>query len=732
MDPSTNSRSTGFLNMCSHNVVSTGCNKSPLCILCYFKMNDVIDNPADCESVLPQKVFDILLQVFIPMPIQFSDVLRSYPFECGIECRMVKSEFLFCRVLTCYGTKIVLQWLKKGKLVINKISQLGPMDPLTNSSVMYEGKERIMSDSEVVSTTPGGRVANVNNSGAKTFVTFRRAPASMPCNELVVTDICVILTNKGETPPHAFCMISKNLNKGMVGSDVYLCYKKSMNRANLISYKPGILARYPHNDYSNFPLPSTVPMFCLPMGSSVECWPATATQPRPVFSTFVLTVSDAAEKVYGSAVTFYERVSEDILTAEQCRELQLNESSGKKTVNINKCICLLSHWPFFDTFEKFLLFLYEMACNGLHTVPIESGAGFRELLMNLGPDNCLMILLLALTEQKLLVHSLRPDVLTAVAEAVSMIIFPFKWQCPYIPLCPLGLAEVLHAPLPFLIGVDSRFFDLYDPPPDVNCVDLDTNNITMCEEKRNLTQKLLPKKPARVLRNTLEQLSQKLSQFRKSYAQNSARDASIDRDFQQKRKEQCLELEIQEAFLRFMATVLKGYRGYLLPITKAPTIGTTDPNSLFDLQVYKCELKTNGFLRSRDKTHNKFFTLVMKTQMFIRFIEERSFVSDMDASLAFFDECTEKNLICKNRLYHEQVEVGFWIGEVMECTSLSLAKHLNKIGIYTNPNCPRCNKEDEMTEDHLITCEVLPDGSTTEKYWRARTLMASLPKPGIR
>lgn len=24
-----------------------------------------------------------------------------------------------------------------------------------------------------------------------------------------------------------------------VGSDVFLCYKKSMNRANLISYKPG-------------------------------------------------------------------------------------------------------------------------------------------------------------------------------------------------------------------------------------------------------------------------------------------------------------------------------------------------------------------------------------------------------------------------------------------------------------------------------------------------------------
>ena len=94
-----------------------------------------------------------------------------------------------------------------------------------------------------------------------------------------------------------------------------------------------------------------------------------------------------------------------------------------------------------------------------------------------------------------------------------------------------------------------------------------------------------------------------------------------------------LELEIQEAFLKFMASILRGYRSFLLPITKAPTVGATDPNSLFDLQ---------GFLRSRDKAYVKFYSLVMKTQMFIRFIEERSFVSDMDSSLAFFDECSDK------------------------------------------------------------------------------------------
>lgn len=50
-----------------------------------------------------------------------------------------------------------------------------------------------------------------------------------------------------------------------------------------------------------------------------------------------------------------------------------------------------------------------------------SGAGFRDLLVNLGPEDTLLVLLLVLTEHKILVHSLRPDVLTAVVEAISMV-----------------------------------------------------------------------------------------------------------------------------------------------------------------------------------------------------------------------------------------------------------------------------------------------------------------------
>ena len=38
------------------------------------------------------------------------------------------------------------------------------------------------------------------------------------------------------------------------------------------------------------------------------------------------------------------------------------------------------------------------------------------------------------------------------------IVFPFYWQCPYIPLCPIGMSDYLSAPLAFVMGFDSRYY----------------------------------------------------------------------------------------------------------------------------------------------------------------------------------------------------------------------------------------------------------------------------------
>lgn len=45
-----------------------------------------------------------------------------------------------------------------------------------------------------------------------------------------------------------------------------------------------------------------------------------------------------------------------------------------------------------------------------------------------------------------------------------------------------------------------------------------------------------------------------------------------------------LEREVQGAFLRFMACLLKGYRDFLRPLTKAPSEGARDVDNLFFLQ----------------------------------------------------------------------------------------------------------------------------------------------------
>ena len=57
-----------------------------------------------------------------------------------------------------------------------------------------------MEGCKVVHTTPSGRPANINNSSSSSriYITFRRAAEmTITADALVVTDLCVILANKG-------------------------------------------------------------------------------------------------------------------------------------------------------------------------------------------------------------------------------------------------------------------------------------------------------------------------------------------------------------------------------------------------------------------------------------------------------------------------------------------------------------------------------------------------------
>ncbi|VDD87018.1 unnamed protein product [Enterobius vermicularis] len=590
--------------------------------------------------------------------------------------------------------------------------------PLVDIGVLDEGRgEKPMLDSNIVQTTPFGRPANVNNASQVSdsfhslnlgfylhgfdlgkgdaenpsfksgiYLTYRRAQPNNPPSQLVVTNICVIIADKGDMAPHTYYKIPKNLNKGMVGSDIFLCYKKSQAASKRIAYTPAVLNRFPED--SDFRLVDTIPMFCLPMGALIECWPTNCQNPEETFSTFVLTDQNGC-KFYGASVSFYELYKKK-LTEEQLEKLEISSPSGsvsgtalestggsgpveQMSFHYNTSICVISRYPFFNAFKRFLFFIHHMSVSGTYSVPIEryvshlmyevsfpsprcphvivqlgneavsldsyddsqlplSGAALSDALKCLGPENLIYIVLLALLEQKILVHSLRPWLLTTVAESVCALTFPFHWQCPYIPQCPLSLAGVLHAPLPFIAGVDSRYFDLYeDPPPDVTCFDLDTAIVSQSTTCQNKKLSLLPK-----LKTTLEKLHKRIHREESSVfaprRNNTFTAVSIDLQTQQNKR--LLEVKIQDAFLRFMASLMQGYTRYLKPIRSAPRhVGATDTVSLFDL---------DAFLRSRDKSSAAFFKRFCETQLFNRFIEERSFVSDKNAFNAFFDECIDK------------------------------------------------------------------------------------------
>ena len=156
-------------------------------------------------------------------------------------------------------------------------------------------------------------------------------------------------------------------------------------------------------DLPNLPLPQQVSMFCLPMGATLESWPPGNLPPTPVFSTFILTTGIAAEKVYGAAVVFQEPLPQEkvaLLDEDQRRVLGVSEVAGAEespdsmeavcsqkgslVVHQNKSICLLSRSPFFDTFKKFLFYIYRLVFSKVdlysQQIPLERFININHLL----------------------------------------------------------------------------------------------------------------------------------------------------------------------------------------------------------------------------------------------------------------------------------------------------------------------------------------------------------------
>ena len=131
--------------------------------------------------------------------------------------------------------------------------------------------------------------------------------------------------------------------------------------------------------------------------------------------------------------------------------------------------------------------------------------------------------------------------------------------------------------------MDSRYFDLFDPPENVVCVDLDTNTLSWTHDRNNISLKILPKRPLANLQNRLRLIF------------NSLKEMRIDNDQKFKRTRREIDLSIREAFLKFMISILHNYKQFLRTVTRRPDIKAIDRNlsAFFDCDgsyiIFSCK-----------------------------------------------------------------------------------------------------------------------------------------------
>ena len=278
------------------------------------------------------------------------------------------------------------------------------------------------------------------------------------------------------------------------------------------------------------------------------CAPSLVPQ-SPSWFSLVLTCADG-NRLYGGVLRIYDTDHEGLYEQlekgghEIPKDLQPND-----VVYLPKALVILSHYPFFDVWRKFLLQIYRITlveaplpierfiANFCAEVPLPppgkirvqvaftngstpwtiarppvnqlplANFSFQPLFASLSVGNALLIHACLLLEYKVALVSSHYALLTPVAEALLSLMFPFHWQGMYIPILPYHMLDILDAPVPYLVGLHRRYMQEENRPPGVILVDLDEDVVHLgVDEDTGLPRDIpaLPEKDAQKLRSKLD------------------------------------------------------------------------------------------------------------------------------------------------------------------------------------------------------------------------------------
>ncbi|CAM9758208.1 unnamed protein product [Chrysoparadoxa australica] len=316
------------------------------------------------------------------------------------------------------------------------------------------------------------------------------------------------------------------------------------------------------------PLPEHIAHFAFPAGMTLQ-----TAERAPTMFHFVLT-NVSGVKMYGVSLNIYEELGTqtDMLKerADQAIALSLEHGQGMcdrddlpswlkgsphdgdEPLFAPKALLLLSHYPFYSAYSQFLQQLYRISLseaplpierylsNFVCEVPLPPQGNvevmfalpdrilrikrppknrlplvdfsYRPLFAALSVENILTAMACLLSERQLALCSSHCALLNPVAEALLSLLFPFVWQGAYIPVMPLSMTDMLEAPVPFLVGLDSSYLERVPTnqrPQGVVFIDIDSDAIDLGDNPEKGGRVRKPHMPDR----ETNKLRQKLNEF---------------------------------------------------------------------------------------------------------------------------------------------------------------------------------------------------------------------------
>ncbi|OAF67251.1 hypothetical protein A3Q56_05043 [Intoshia linei] len=160
-------------------------------------------------------------------------------------------------------------------------------EPIIDMGIYTENSTPPGDDVKIIYTTPKRYAANIiDNDRKRSYITYKKKSysseydlsqhekpfqfSSKSCysdssNFHVITDIVIILPDKGEQLPQTYTMINRNIKNSLFQPKMFICYRRTVGKSNLLSFTPDILIKFPQNNFDS--IPYGVSRFIHPMGN---------------------------------------------------------------------------------------------------------------------------------------------------------------------------------------------------------------------------------------------------------------------------------------------------------------------------------------------------------------------------------------------------------------------------------------------------------------------------------